>query len=384
MKMTVWLLGVCALSISKFSIAQIEESAEPLPDRYIVVLKPDSASSGGRPALARLAQALLARHRGTVHRVYGHALWGFSARMSRRSAALLAADPRVAFVEEDGIVRLAADGAASWGLDRIDQRDLPLDGIYGSTSIGGGVNVYVIDTGIRSSHVELAGRVLEGFTAVRDGRGTLDCNGHGTHVSGTIGGASFGVAPGVLLVPVRVLSCRGFGTKSGVIAGVDRVTANHVKPAVANMSLGAVRSPAIDRAVKGSIETGVTYAVAAGNENANACFFSPANVGPALRVGASDIADRRASFSNKGACVDLFAPGVSIASAWATSDTATSTISGTSMASPHVAGVAALYMSTHPDAAPAEVTGAVVLAATTGRLSGLGFRSPNLLLYSEP
>jgi subtilisin family serine protease len=372
------------MAMGSFVEGQIEKSEEPVPDQYIVVLRPDSASSGGRPMLARIAQAISARHRGTVQRIYGHALWGFTVRMSRASAIALATDPRVAFVEEDGVVRLTADDALSWGLDRIDQRDLPLDGTYGAAATGGGVNAYVIDTGIRSSHVELAGRVLPGFTAVGDGRGTSDCNGHGTHVSGTIGGTSFGVAPGVTLFPVRVLNCRGFGTKSGVIAGIDWVTANHVKPAVANMSLGSIRSPAIDRAVRRSIEVGVTYAVAAGNENANACFFSPANVGLALTVGATDIADRRASFSNKGACVDLFAPGVSITSAWATSDTATSTISGTSMASPHVAGVAALYLSVNPGAAPEEVAEALVLAATTGRLSNLSLSSPNRLLYSEP
>ena len=370
--------------------AQIDESERPIPDRYIVVLRPEAAETAQArgEAVSRLAVELASRHRGIVLRVYRRAVQGFSVRMSRRDALALSRDPKVAFVEQDGVVQLPADvhataPAASWGLDRIDQRDLPLDGSFSSSATGGGVNVYVIDTGIRSSHVEFGGRALAGFTAIDDGRGTTDCNGHGTHVAGTIGGTTFGVAREVTLFAVRVLNCRGSGTKSGVIGGIEWVTENHVKPAVANMSLGGTRSRAIDRAVESSMEVGVTYAVAAGNENANACFFSPANT-DAITVGASDIQDQRASFSNKGRCVDVFAPGVSITSAWALSDTATNTISGTSMASPHAAGVAALYLDENPDAAPEEVMTAILQGATSGRLSGVGFGSPNLLLFSGP
>ena len=207
----------------------------------------------------------------------------------------------------------------------------------------------MIDTGIRASHQEFAGRIGNGFTAITDGQGTNDCNGHGTHVAGTTGGTTYGVAKQVTLHPVRVLSCSGSGSNSGVIAGVDWVTANHVKPAVANMSLGGGVSTALDNAVQNSIAAGVSYAVAAGNSNANACNYSPARAANAVTVGSTTSSDARSSFSNFGTCVDLFAPGSSITSAWYTSNTATNTISGTSMASPHVAGALALYLHDEPD-----------------------------------
>ena len=272
---------------------------------------------------------------------------------------------------------------ATWGLDRIDQRDLPLNGTYSYTTLAAGVHVYVIDTGIRSTHAEFGGRVSStGYTAISDGNGTNDCNGHGTHVAGTIGGATYGVAKGVTLHAVRVLNCSGSGSTSGVIAGVNWVTANHTAPAVANMSLGGGASTALDDAVRNSVASGVTYAVAAGNSNANACNSSPSRVSQALTVGSSTNTDARSSFSNFGTCVDVFAPGSNITSAWYTSNTATNTISGTSMASPHVAGAAALYLATDPSAPPSTVHAAVVDNASVNKLSSIGSGSPNRLLHS--
>jgi Subtilase family/Bacterial Ig domain len=289
----------------------------------------------------------------------------------------------VAFVEEDGEVHaVATQTPATWGLDRIDQRALPLSSSYTYNQTGAGVHAYVIDTGLRATHAQFAGRVGNGYTAINDGRGTSDCNGHGTHVAGTVGGTTYGVAKSVTLHPVRVLNCSGSGTTSGVIAGVDWVTANRVKPAVANMSLGGGASSALDTAVVNSTNAGVTYAVAAGNSNANACNSSPARVAAALTVGATTSTDARASYSNYGSCLDIFAPGSSITSAWYTSDSATNTISGTSMASPHVAGAVALYLQTAPTATPAQVAQAVVAIATQGVVTSPGSGSPNRLLYS--
>src|SRR5262249_51466616 len=238
---------------------------------------------------------------------------------------------------------VATQSNATWGIDRIDQRNLPLSGTYTYNFTGAGVHAYIIDTGIRATHQNFGGRVSsQGFTAINDGNGTNDCNGHGTHVSGTVGSSTYGVAKGVTLHAVRVLSCSGSGSTSGVIAGVDWVTQNRILPAVANMSLGGGVSTALDTAVNNSINSGVTYAIAAGDTNP--CTLSPARVAAALTVGATTMTDARSSFSNFGTCVDLFAPGSSITSTWNTSDTATNTISGTSMATPHVTGVAALYL----------------------------------------
>jgi subtilisin family serine protease len=276
---------------------------------------------------------------------------------------------------------------ATWGIDRVDQRNLPLSTTYTYTADGTGVNAYIIDTGIRFSHAQFGGRATSGFDAV-DGGSADDCNGHGTHVSGTVGGSTYGVAKNVHLVAVRVLDCSGSGTTAGVISGVDWVTANHVSPAVANMSLGGGASTTLDNAVASSIASGVTYAVAAGNGNflgiaANACNSSPARVATALTVGATDQTDKKASFSNYGTCLDLFAPGVNITSSWYGSDTATNTISGTSMATPHVVGVAALYLQGNPSATPATVSAALVANATTGKVTSPGTGSPNRLLFEN-
>jgi hypothetical protein len=355
---------------------------------YIVVLEPDSARSEGdsrsnRPLVRALAQQLAESHEGALAHVYQHALKGFSVELTEAQADRLAGHPLVASVEPDFEVQIVAtQSPATWGLDRIDQRDRPLSSSYTYNQTGSGVHMYVIDTGVLGSHNEFAGRMGAGYTAINDGRGTTDCHGHGTHVAGTTGGTTYGVAKQVTVHPVRVLSCTGSGANSGVIAGVDWVTANHVKPAVANMSLGGGASSALDSAVQSSIAAGVSYAVAAGNDNANACNYSPARAANAVTVGSTTSTDARSSFSNWGSCVDIFAPGSSITSAWYTSTSATNTISGTSMASPHVAGALALYLQTNPTASPATARNALVGQATSGKVTSPGTGSPNLLLYS--
>jgi subtilisin family serine protease len=256
-----------------------------------------------------------------------------------------------------------------WGLDRIDQRSLPLTGTYTPAGgrAGAGVTAYVIDSGITDGHRDLGGRVRAGFTAIDDGRGTTDCAGHGTHVAGTIGGAAYGVARAVALVAVRTLDCEGSGETSGVIAGIDWVARDHRSgPAVANLSLAGEASESVDAAIRALIDDGVTVTVAAGNENENACASSPAREPAALTVAASGRDDRRASFSNRGSCVDLFAPGVDIVSDWHTGATATEELSGTSMAAPHVAGAAALLLGDDPAATPAQIAGRLLADATTG------------------
>jgi subtilisin family serine protease len=386
---TLAVLAVATAALAKEDAGiHVAAGARPIPGQYIVVLQDDAAGTPDSPGLtgltvSQVALDLAVRANGSIFHLYEAALKGFAITMSEEAAEKMAADPRVKFIEQDSEVwAVATQSGATWGLDRVDQRNRPLSGTYTYNTTATNVHVYVIDTGILSSHTQFGGRSTGGFTAINDGRGTTDCNGHGTHVAGTIGGSIHGLAKGVRLHPVRVLSCTGSGSNSGVIAGVNWVTANRVRPAVANMSLGGGASSALDSAVTNSINAGVTYAVAAGNSNANACNSSPARAAAAITVGSTTSADGRSSFSNFGTCLDIFAPGSSITSAWSTSTTATRTISGTSMASPHVAGAAALYLATNTGASPATVRNALVNAATLNVISNVGSGSPNRLLFS--
>ncbi len=355
-----------------------------IPQHYIVVLNVDTQPGvvGDFSTAAATASRLSASYGARPNHVYAHAINGFSAEMTDDQAVQLSRHPDVAFVEEDSEMSiLVTQTNPPWGLDRIGQRNLPLNQTYSYTANGTGVNAYIIDTGIRRTHTQFAGRAFVGFDAVGDGQNTNDCNGHGTHVSGTVGGSTFGVAKNVHLFAVRVLNCSGSGTNAGVIAGVDWVTANHINPAVANMSLGGGVSAALDTAVRNSIASGVTYSIAAGNSNADASTSSPARVAEAITVGATTMTDARSSFSNFGAGVDIFAPGSAILSSSNGSDTATATLSGTSMATPHVTGVVARFLQNNPNATPAAARNELVAQATLNHLSGIPAGTSNRLLF---
>ncbi|MDQ0598805.1 subtilisin family serine protease [Streptomyces canus] len=344
---------------------------------YLVTLK------GGTKAPSSAGRSVAEMYGAKISHTYGTVLNGYAVEADERQATLLAADSRVASVTQDTRVTLehSRRNPPSWGLDRVDQKNLPLDKSYTwPESAGAGATVYVIDTGIRISHKDFAGRARYGWDFVGGDRTASDGNGHGTHVAGTIAGTEYGVAKRAEVVAVRVLDNAGSGTTAQVIAGIDWVTKHARKPAVANVSLGGYRNAQLDAAVRNSIKSGVTYTVAAGNDALPASLYSPANVRQAITVGASDKKDARADFSNFGAALDLFAPGVAITSASNKADTAKATFSGTSMASPHAAGTAALYLADHPKATPAQVSKALVAQAVSGKISGRGLASPNKLL----
>ncbi|MCX5241905.1 S8 family peptidase [Streptomyces prunicolor] len=350
---------------------------------YIVTLK----KSAGLKASSAAGKGLVKEYGGTVTKTFGTVLNGYSASLSATEAKRLAADPAVAAVEQNQRVHLTdtTQSSAPWGLDRIDQAALPLSGTYTyPDSAGTGVTVYVIDTGVRITHTQISGRAAYGYDAVDGDTTASDGNGHGTHVATTIAGSTYGVAKKANIVAVRVLDNSGSGTTAGVIAGIDWVTSNHTTPAVANMSLGGSASTSLDTAVANSISSGVTYAVAAGNSAANASSYSPARVSTAITVGATTSTDAKASYSNYGSILDIFAPGSSILAGYNTSDTATATLSGTSMATPHVAGAAAVYLSGHTSSTPAQVATALVNGATSGVVTSAGTGSPNKLLKLVP
>ena len=359
------------------------KAAKPLPGRYIVVFRSGVTDVRGE------AGKLAAKHAGTLKHVYTKALKGMALQLPDAAVAALRADPSVAYVEQDQEVHaIATETNATWGIDRVDQRSLPLSTTYVYNASGSGVKVYIIDTGIRLDHTDFGGRAHTGYDAVTVGGTAADCNGHGTHVAGTVGGTIYGIAKSVNLYAVRVLDCGGSGSWSQVIAGIDWVTANHGSAtAVANMSLGGGKSQAVNDAVENSIASGVVYAVAAGNGNffgipQNACNNSPASAPSAITTGATTKTDGIASFSNYGTCVDILAPGVNVTSDWYSGASATNTISGTSMATPHVTGAAAAYLSSNPTATPAQVATALVSNATLNAISGVNNGTPNRLLYT--
>jgi subtilisin family serine protease len=372
--------ATAAVSVSIAAPAQAEgtvlgvDAPGVIPNSYVVVMKDDVGVT---------AAATAKQYGASIKHTYTAALNGYSATMSAEAAKRTAADPAVAYVEQDRVISAVGTqpNPPSWGLDRIDQRDLALDSSYTYSNTAPGVTAYIIDTGIRTTHSDFGGRASWGTNTV-DSNNT-DCNGHGTHVAGTVAGTTYGVAKEARLVAVKVLNCQGSGTLAGVAAGIDWVTANAAKPAVANMSLGAQGTNAsLETAVRNSISSGVVYAIASGNSSADACNFTPARTPEAITVNSIDRNDARSSFSNFGTCTDVFAPGRDITSAWNTNDTATNTISGTSMATPHVAGVAALYLGGNPSATPAQVQTSIKDFASKGNVTGAGSGSPNNLVFA--
>ncbi|MES2671030.1 MAG: S8 family peptidase [Pseudomonadota bacterium] len=376
-----------ALGIAPGFAAELRTSRHPIEGRYIVVLKENvarlSSERSSSPRVADVAREVVGAHRARLLRSYDRALRGFVVEANDDTLAKLLADPRVAYVEEDGMAfPNPTQSGATWGIDRVDQPNLPLSGTYTYDTTASNVHAYVIDSGVLGTHTEFSGRMGNGYTAIFDGQGTSDCNGHGTHVAGTLGGTTWGIAKGVTIHPVRVFGCSGGSPWSTIIAGIDWVAANHVKPAVANMSLGGGGNTSVDAATNTLINAGVTVVVAAGNQGADACGYSPARVANAITVGSTQSNDARSWFSNHGSCLDMFAPGSGITSAWWTSTTASAALDGTSMASPHVAGAAALHLAGNPNATPSQVASALVNKASLNKVSDARAGSPNRLLYT--
>ncbi|WP_345859893.1 S8 family peptidase [Shewanella algae] len=368
--------------------------AKAIKDQYIVVFNTPAVINlndpNGVSAYASSMGARLANEHGIeVRQNFGNSLNGVLVKANAAQIQSLLKDPNIKYVEQDQrvsiepMVEAAGDqGGATWGLDRIDQRDLPLNSNYHYDYDGSGVTAFVIDTGVRNTHNEFGGRASSGYDFIDNDNDSSDCNGHGTHVAGTIGGSTYGVAKNVNIVGVRVLNCSGSGTNSGVISGINWVKNNAQGPSVANMSLGGGASQALDDAVNAAVAAGISFVVAAGNDNSNACNYSPARAANAVTVGSTTSTDSRSSFSNYGTCLDIYAPGSSITSAWYNSNSATNTISGTSMASPHVAGVAALYLAENPALSPTQLTNLLVSRASSGKVGDAKTGSPNKLLYS--
>lgn len=382
------LISLTAGMVSAQPVAGTQPS-KSIPGQYIVVFRSHVQDAPG------LGRQLANQAGGQFLHGYSHTIKGFSLRLPTQAASraidALRNNPNVAYVEADATVSMneaaisppAAQNSATWGLDRIDQVDRPLSSQYVYQYKGNGIYAFVLDTGVLASHQDFGGRVHPGISFISDGMGSSDCNGHGTHVAGTIGGAQWGVAKSVTLVPVRVLDCAGSGSWSGVIAGIDWVAGQtNMRPAVANLSLGGGKSSTVNAAVAAAVDKGVTMVVAAGNSNANACNYSPASEPKALTVGATTSADARASYSNFGSCLDIFAPGSAITSAWHTSSSANATISGTSMAAPHVAGVGALALAANPQSTPDMVSRFLIENASLNKLTSIGTGSPNRLIFS--
>jgi len=374
---------VHAIPNTTSSLLDSSQAKGIIKNQYIVILNKDAGPS------IDFAQNIAKQHGAKVLQSYDTVLKGFAIYLPDTAATAfveaMKKNPQVLSIESDTVMKIDATTQSNpdWGLDRIDQKALPLNSAYSYLQTGSGTTAYIVDTGILSTHQQFSGRVLAGYTAISDGNGTTDCNGHGTHVAGTVGGSTYGVAKNVSLVPIRILGCDGSGASSNVIAGLDWILKNGKKPAVVNMSLGGDVSASLDSAVENLFNNGYVMVVAAGNSNADACSSSPARVSKALTVAATDNTDARASYSNYGSCVDIFAPGSQINSSWIGSNTATKILNGTSMATPHVAGVVAEMLQSTPTATPQTISTNLLNQASSNVVKNPS-GSPNRLLYKSP